>query len=59
MINVEDCAAHCRMAREIIIIQEAVFVDRAIFTCKGAGGSGQGDEAAVKSGRKTVHGDPP
>ena len=27
-------------------------------TCKGAGGSGQGDEAAMKSGRKTVHGDP-
>ena len=27
-------------------------------TRKGAGVFGQGDEAAMKSGRKTVHGDP-
>ena len=27
-------------------------------TCKGAGGSGQGDQSAMKSGRKTGHGDP-
>ena len=32
--------------------------DRNECTRKGAGGLGQGGEAAMKSGRKTVHGDP-